>query len=190
MSCITITCNVEVNYGQEIPIIDIKCFSSYERMIHTTAMILLLCKQKSFKGTLHNLTSADVEQAENYWIKIVQREFAEAWKKRFKRLGPSINENGIITVGERISKWLKDDWNQNKFILLSRSHPFTRLFIQHLHNNDHGGVDLTLAKLQRKFLVPGARKIIKSIKEKCVTCKKLDKLRMEQQMGQLPDKRL
>ncbi|KAK3881885.1 hypothetical protein Pcinc_013710 [Petrolisthes cinctipes] len=189
-SCITLTCDVKINHGQEASIIDIKCFSSYERMINTTAMILLLCKQKSFKGLLHNLTSADLKQAENYWIKIVQREFAGDWEKRFKRLGPSVNENGIITVGERISKWLKDDWNQDKFILLSISNPFTILYIQHLHNNDHGGVDLTLAKLQRKFWVPGARKVIKLIKEKCVICKKIDKPRMEQQMGQLPDKRL
>ncbi|KAK3896107.1 hypothetical protein Pcinc_000205 [Petrolisthes cinctipes] len=189
-SCITLTCDVKINHGQEASIIDIKCFSSYERMINTTAMILLLCKRKSFKGLLHNLTSADLKQAENYWIKIVQREFAGDWEKRFKRSGPCVNENGIITVGERISKWLKDDWNQDKFILLSRSNPFTILYIQHLHNNDHGGVDLTLAKLQRKFWVPGARKVIKLIKEKCVICKKIDKPRMEQQMGQLPDKRL
>ena len=49
---------------------------------------------------------------------------------------------------------------------------------------------MTLAKLQRKFWVPGARKLIKSIKEKCVICKRVNKLKMEQQMGQLPDKRL
>lgn len=43
-------------------------------------------------------------------------------------------------------------------------------------------------ELQGKFWVPGARKMIKSTKEKCVICKNIDKPRMEQQMGQLPDK--
>ena len=32
--------------------------------------------------------------------------------------------------------------------------------------------------------------MIKSVKEKCEICKRIDKVRMEQQMGQLPDKRL
>ncbi|XP_045117670.1 uncharacterized protein LOC123508203 [Portunus trituberculatus] len=49
---------------------------------------------------------------------------------------------------------------------------------------------MTLAKLQVKFWVPGARRVIKSVKEKCVICKKTDKVRMEQQMGQLPEQRL
>lgn len=49
---------------------------------------------------------------------------------------------------------------------------------------------MTLAKLQGKFWAPGARKVIKSIKEKCTICKRADKLRMEKQIGQFPYKRL
>ncbi|XP_037773183.1 uncharacterized protein LOC119568818 [Penaeus monodon] len=99
-TCISFTCNLGINCVQSRPIIDIERFSSYEKLIKTTA-------------TLHT----------------------------------------------------------------------------ELHSIDHGGVDLTLAKLQSKFWVPGARRV-KSVKEKCVTCRKVDKLRMEQKMGQLPDKRL
>ena len=189
-SCISLTCDTEIKHDQETLVTDIKRFNSYERLIKTTAMILLLCKRKSFKGILHNLASTNRKQAESYWIKIVQREFAGNWENRFKKLGPSIDENGIIVVGERISNWLKNNWNQDKFILLSRSYPFTKLYIQHLRNIDHGRVESTLAKLQGKFWIPGARRVIKLVKEKCVVYKRIDKVRMEQQMGQLPDKRL
>lgn len=187
---ILLSCNIGVDQINKTPIIDIHRFSCFERMIKTTAIILNICKQRTFRGSLQNLTSDDLKEAERYWIKIVQNEFKENWEGRFKRLGPSIDEGDVIVVGERISNWLKDNWNQSKFILLSKTHPFTRLYIKHLHNIDHGGVDLTLAKLQSRFWVPGARKVIKSVKEKCVTCKRIDKVMLEQQMGQLPDRRL
>lgn len=38
--------------------------------------------------------------------------------ERFKRLGPKLNENGIITVRARLSSWLKDEWNINEFIFI------------------------------------------------------------------------
>lgn len=44
--------------------------------------------------------------------------------EKIERLGPSDDENEIIVAGERISNLLKDNWNQNKFVLLSRTHPF------------------------------------------------------------------
>ena len=56
------------------------------------------------------------------------------------------------------------NWNQDAFILLPAGHRFTKLFIQHVHGCDHAGVEVTLAKVQRKFWVPRARKIIKQIK--------------------------
>lgn len=184
-----LSCKVEINQATNPSIIDIERFSSFEKMIKTTAIVLTICKEKTFNKILQSITSENLKEAEHYWVKIVQSEFID-WEKRFAKLGPSKDGNGIIIVGERISKWLKDTWNQNQFILLSRKHPFTRIYIQHLHNIDHGGIEMTLAKLQAKFWVPGARKVIKSVKEKCVICKRTDKIMMSQQMGQLPEQRL
>ncbi len=70
---------------------------------------------------------------------------------------------------------LKDNWNQTKFILLSQKH--------HSHNIDHEGADLNLAKPQSKFGVPGARKVIKSVKEKCVIYRMIGKVVIGQEMG-------
>lgn len=49
---------------------------------------------------------------------------------------------------------------------------------------------MTLAKRQAKFWVPGARRVIKLVKEKCVVCKRTDKITLKQQMGQLLEQRL
>ena len=74
-----------------------------------------------------------------------------SWEKQYKRLGAKCNEEGIVVVGDRVSRWLKDNWNQSEFILLTPNHPFTKLYIQFLHNEDHAGIETTLAKLQCKF---------------------------------------
>ena len=68
--------------------------------------------------------------------------------------------NGIVMVGQRIARWLKINWNQETLVLLPYDHGFTKLYIKHLHNLDHGGVEFTLAKLQIRFWVPKVRKII------------------------------
>ncbi|XP_071519115.1 uncharacterized protein [Panulirus ornatus] len=183
--------SLQCNIKQEVtPMMNIERFSCYKRMIKNTAIILCIIRKKTFRGILHTLTADDVRKAERYWVKMVQREFEENWKERFKRIGPSKDQDGIIVVGERISSWLKDNWNQSQFMLLSQNHQFTRLYITYLHNTDHGGIDLTLAKLQSKFWVPRARKVIKSVKEKCVICRRLNKIVIGQQMGQLPERRL
>ena len=93
-------------------------------------------------------------------------------------------------VGQRIENWLKQNWNQDSFILLPGKHPFTALYINYLHSIDHAGVDVTLCKLQSKFWVPSARKIIKSVKNACVVCRKLEVKVEGQSMGQISDERL
>ncbi|XP_063615645.1 uncharacterized protein LOC134788746 [Penaeus indicus] len=93
-------------------------------------------------------------------------------------------------VGQRLEHWLKQNWNQDNFILLPRKHLFTILYISHLHNIDHAGVDVTLSKLQTKFWVPSARKVIRAVKRKCVTCRRLDYKVEGQCMGQVATERI
>lgn len=56
-------------------------------------------------------------EAEHFWILKAQMTIILNWE-RFKRLGPKLNENGIITVRARLSSWLKDEWNINEFIFI------------------------------------------------------------------------
>ncbi|XP_066941064.1 uncharacterized protein [Macrobrachium rosenbergii] len=132
----------------------------------------------------------DLKVAEDIWVGWVQKTIADDWEKRYERLGAVMNEEGLICVGQRISVWLKDNWNRSTFVLLPVRHSFTRLYVKHIHEIDHAGVEVTLAKLQSKFWVPGARKLIKSVKARCVICRKLAKKTEEQCMGQCPSERL
>lgn len=89
-----------------------------------------------------------------------------------------------------MKSWLKQYWNMDMFTLLPSNHRFTHLYISHLHKIDHSGVEATITKLQRKFWVPGAARVVKSIKHKCVTCKGLSPRGDGQKMGELVEERL
>lgn len=141
-------------------------------------------KMKSLRGIGLEPTAEDLEEAE-----IECQKHMTDWKIRFKRLGP-IMKDGIIMVGLRIANWLKTNWNQDTFVLLPDNHEFTRMYIIHLHNRDHGGIESTLSKLQERFWVPKARKIIKSVKYKCIIRRRMEGRTEEQCMGQVMEERL
>lgn len=102
------SCKVENNQPTDSFLVDIGSFSSYEKLIKTTAIVLSICKKKTFNSILQGITSENLKKAEHYWVKIVQSEFIN-WEKIFTRLGSSKDENDIIVVGEKKnSKWLKD----------------------------------------------------------------------------------
>ncbi|XP_068245412.1 uncharacterized protein [Palaemon carinicauda] len=159
-------------------------------LIALTARIFNIVKVKSFKGVLKKLEPGSLQEAEMFWIMQAQKSLSDNWEKCFQRLGPLQAEDGTIMVGQRMERWLKHDWNQDSLILLPGKHPFTVLYINYLHRVDHAGVDVTLCKLQSKFLVPSARKIIRSIKRGCTLCRKLDVKVESQRMGQISDERM
>ncbi|XP_068246822.1 uncharacterized protein [Palaemon carinicauda] len=185
---------IHVNLAQysvhEETIIDASKFNNYNMLIAVTARIFNIVKVKSFKGVLKKLEPRSLKEAERFWIMQAQKSLPENWKKCFQRLGPFQAEDGTIMVGQRMERWLKHNWNQDSFILLPGKHPFTVLYISYLHRLDHAGVDVTLCKLQSKFWVPSARKIIRSIKRGCILCRKLDAKVEGQRMGQISDERM
>ena len=177
--------NIELNVFN---IVNIERFSNYFKFIRAICRVVLICKLKSFKGIKVEPTGESIKDTEFFLIKEVQKSLGD-WSNKYKCLGPS-KQDGLIVVGQRISRWLKDNWNQEYFILLPSYHPFTKLYISYLHYRDHAGIENTLAKLQSRFWVPGAIKLIRSIKKKCVYCRRMNKSIAGQSMGQVTDERM
>ncbi|XP_076028384.1 uncharacterized protein LOC143017480 [Oratosquilla oratoria] len=171
-------------------IIQLQRFSSYVKLLRVTSRVLASIRSKSFRAIGNHVNSSDMQVAEKLWVREVQKEFSKNWQTRFSRLGPTINNEGIIIVGSRMKHWLKQNWNSEVYMLLPPTNRFTYLYLSHLHGIDHSGVDTTISKLQRKFWVPGARRIVKSLKNKCVICKKLSHKVEGQKMGELVEERL
>ena len=171
-------------------IININKFSSYDKMIRVTCRILKALKYRSFKKILDYPSINDINTAETLWFISVQQRYKSDWKTRFCRLGPMLNENGVILVGQRIANWLKNNYNQTSYILLPAEDIFTKLLVTSIHNTCHAGIETLLAKIQIKYWIPKVRNLIRAIQIKCVTCRKLRKEAVGQIMGQLPDERL
>lgn len=170
--------------------INLDRFSSYMKLLKVTSRVMAAIKAKSFRAVARNVSSQDLQEAEKLWVKEVQREYSRDWPKRFERLGPAIDKDGIITVGNRMRSWLRQNWNNYTYMLLSPRHKFTYLYVSHLHQIDHSGVDTLIAKVQRKFWVPGIRRIAKSVKHRCVTCRRMSPKSEGQKMGELVEERL
>ncbi|XP_071525744.1 uncharacterized protein [Panulirus ornatus] len=171
-------------------VFNISRFSNCDKLLRITSRVMQALRLKSFDKILLSPTVEDLANAEMLWVKDVQSKFDSDWRTKYCRLGPSVNESGLVVVGQRIPKWLKNNYDQTGFILLSPDHEFTKLYVKSIHDLDHAGVETTRAKVQSKFWVPKVRNMIKSVKYKCVTCRKLRKEIAGQIMGQLPEERL
>ncbi len=148
-----------VNAGSDC-VVDISRFSKYDKLINVTAGVLRAASSRSILSLHQEPETKDIHDAEIYWIKLVQKGIGKDWQVRYRRLGPIMNNEGVILVGSRMSKWLKENWKRDELILLLPGHPFTKLLITSLHYSDHAGVESTLAKLQDKYWVPGTRRMI------------------------------
>ena len=164
-------------------------FNTSKKLIRVTARVINIIKKKSFKAVLSPPSSEEIRIAELAWIKYSQYDIAENWDIRFRRLGP-FKENEIIHVGSRILNWMKNNWNNDSFILLPCDHEFTKLFVKDMHDIDHAGIESTIAKIQSRFWIPKVRVLLRNIKNRCVVCRYLDKITIGQSMGPLPEKRL
>lgn len=174
----------------EEALIDIDKFNDYNKLISVTSRVLNVLKAKSLLEMFKNPDCCEMEEAELFWVRLAQKSLDKNWRTRYQRLGLKMQANGVITVGSRIKSWLKNNWNREEYILLPSQHAFTKLYMQYLHDRDHSGVESTLAKLQAKYWVPRARKIIRAIKAKCIMCRRIDKICEGQTMGELPEERL
>ena len=190
---IILSCKIEEerNHMQckNLSCFDLSRYSNCSKLIKVTSMVLSVVRNKSFKGA-GIVSSVHMQNAEFEWLKFVQNEIPNDWMKRFKRLGPIRNKEGLICVGERMANWLKMNWNQDLFILLPTKSRFSYLQVLQIHNKDHGDLESTLAKVRCRFWIPGVTKIIKTLRASCVPCRKKNKKLSGQVMGQLPAERL
>ena len=85
-----------------------------------------------------------LKRAENNWIRHVQKDLPKDVMYRFRRLGPQLTSDGIITVGQRMNKWIENSWNKTSFALVPSSHPFAEFIVKEIHDRDHAEVDVTI----------------------------------------------
>ena len=187
------------------PIMPPDQFSSYTKLKRVTAWVRrfsINCRQTKFNRVISPLTTEELKDAENYWIKFIQdTQFAkekQIIKARnplpstspLRSLNPLIDESGLLRVGGR--KQLSQMSYQSQHpVILHGKHPLTHLIIQAEHLRLlHGGLTLLAASLSCRYHIIGGRKVIRSVARKCLTCRKYSIKPQPQMLGQLPSERL
>ena len=85
-----------------------------------------------------------------------------------------MRDDGVYVIRGRSELWIEVSYNKREVTLLPYDHPFSRLFVEHKHRIGHHGVLTTVSKVRTRDWIPKLLKLVKSIKSKCVICRKLD----------------
>lgn len=178
-------------------VLDCSRISDWRKLVRVTAYVFRFLKNLKAKCSKHgevkrtgnSLTSAELEESETYWIREAQKNVVDRFENGdYKSLSPFIRD-GIIRVGGR----LKADFMSYETthpVLLPQKHQVSLLITRHYHSMGHSGVACTAAKVRKKYWIIGVQRLAKSIKYKCVTCRKMDHKVETQRMANLPKERM
>ena len=106
-----------------------------------------------------------------------------------QRLCPKIREDGVVVISGRVEKWMKISYDHQDLILLPYSHPLSKLYAEYVHKKDHLGIASTASKIRLHFWITNLHRLVKSIENTCIQCRKNSKLLQSQMVGQLPQER-
>ena len=198
---------VAVNVTQVCePIIDIKRFSSMEKLLRVTMYVI------RFGCPLAGRNVSVVQQRKRALAKLISQEQKiyfpvefESLQKKNASVEPSdaqsglvqrqpesaipknsqliqfnpILEDGLIKMSGRV--------NKNLIILPNKSH-LTQLLIRDAHiSNLHTGPNQTLAYLRQKYWIIKGMSAVKAVTKSCMTCKRINKPMCQQKMADLPE---
>ena len=176
-------------------VINIKRFSNWRRLIRVTAYVkrCIPKRRKQELGILPNersLSPQELQASELFWIKEAQKCLADRVAKgEFKSLTPFRDGNDVLRVGGRVSN-ADLSYDTKHPALLPSSHWISLLIVRHAHQFGHNGVAATTAKTRRKYWIVKASDLAKSVKFKCVFCKRRAQNLETQFMANLPEIRL
>jgi hypothetical protein len=106
---------------------------------------------------------------------------------REHNVGPPRRIKVVIAWGE---KYLKVAYDAEALPILPHNHPLSRLILEEAHVMDHGGVESMTMRSRAHAWIVRAKKLAKSIKRGCFTCRRRTKVRETQKMAPLPEHRM
>ncbi|XP_071580259.1 uncharacterized protein [Temnothorax nylanderi] len=148
------------------------------------------------------LTPQELKDAEQRWIRVVQ----EAWfadelqalargqallrRSSILKMHPIIDEKGMFRVGGRLKHAILSRDERHPVILPRHSH-LTNLIVDAYHRRAlHGGVQLTLGLLRKRFWIPGGRMKMRQHIHRCVRYVRWRAASSHPLMGDLPRPRV
>ena len=157
---------------------------------------------KKHKLATETLSVEEREGAQASIFRLLQQEqFAEEMKSlraekeipinsKILQFSPFIDQQGLIRAQGRIGK-IQLSFETKHPILSHWKHHVVELFLQNEHKNSHhGGTEHVRNIVQQKFWILGIRNAFRSIRNKCIRCRKGRAQTVTPVMAELPRERL
>ena len=147
------------------PVIDIRKYSSWKKLINVTAYVYQFGLKKGEDGDSDRIPTISDEarkKAENYWIKQAQVNLPK--DDQIEKLCPFDDENGIKRINGRISNSELFNYDQKHPNLLPKNHPVSELIVSNIHENTiRPGHQRVIAEVRLKYWVIGLQTLAKRI---------------------------
>ncbi len=143
-------------------------------LLEAELVIIRYCQQQRFEDEISSLLS---------------EKGTVSRQSSIYRLDP-ISEDGMLRVGERLSKGAMPLEDKHPLILSKDQH-ISRLILKHIHQSlGHSGRNHTLSALRRKYWITNANAAVRKITSECSFCRCYNGRAMEQKMADLPTERI
>ncbi|XP_045453733.1 uncharacterized protein LOC123663035 [Melitaea cinxia] len=179
-------------------------YSSLDKLLGVTAWIKRFtrnCRHPQNKCLEAFLSPQELQDALLHWVRSVQEENFEneidiLRKGKCKlsgaicKLNPFLDSAGLLRVGGRLRN-ANLPYGARHPLLLPKSGHLVSLLVTDRHiKNSHAGCNALLAILQREFWILSARRTIRSVVFRCMSCYRLKASTMQPIMGDLPSDRV
>ncbi|XP_031631810.1 uncharacterized protein LOC116346047, partial [Contarinia nasturtii] len=185
--------------------------NNWRKILRITAYCLRFIKNIKLKGKAKKLrikssnpTAEELRQAEIYWIKEAQSKAypkeIQAFeaenqelpnKSKIRVLQPIFGSDGILRIGGRLDKAMKMPYTARHPAIIPPNSRLTNLLLRAAHEETlHGGPQMMMAYLRRRYWIPSLRSQARLCVNKCVKCIRYAKQTERQIMAELPAVRL
>ncbi|XP_033127086.1 uncharacterized protein LOC117124858 [Anneissia japonica] len=136
-----------------------------------------------------SLSTNELSIAEDYWIFEAQKHIhGKVQRGEFKSLSPFVKDN-LIHVGGRADNGTLS-YEQRHPVLLPRDDHISYLITRDVHERGHYGIAATAAKVRSKYWIVGVTSLAKTVKFRCVKCRKFNHRVETQLMAELHAERM
>nr|CAI5842142.1 unnamed protein product [Callosobruchus analis] len=185
-------------------ILHLEKYGNIEKVLRITAYVKRFIHNLRHKNNklLLGLKSTELIKAEKYWIQSIQQRFFSQEliilknkmpldpNSKILTLNPFLDNEGIIRLGGRLHD-APLPYKTKHPIIIPKKSTFTDLLIRHAHlSTMHGGINLTITTLRKTYWIIQCRQRVKTILNRCVTCRKFRATSGNEHFAPLPKDRL
>ena len=175
-------------------------FSKFNKLVNTVACVQRALSQHKPLTLVVSIEEREKSKATVFKL-LQQEQFGEEMKSlkaekeipkssKILQFSPFLDEEGLIRAKGRKGK-SQLDFNAKHPNLLHWKHHAVEIFLRNEHkDNEHKGTELVRNIVQQKMWILGIQSALRSIKNKCVTCRKSRAQTISPVMADLPEERL